>query len=146
MAEAVERWERLTYKPLPWETHPIDTAELQPHGWGPFKGAWMPLDFAGVAAGIDQTWLKGDNRTTIAPPYALVTLFEDPSLHLVNNRLEALVGSQPSTTPVARTFSSTISNNIGTDEADASTKLSTASATIGSLAARIASAIKGASS
>jgi hypothetical protein len=109
-AEPTERMEHLTYAPLPWETHPIDTVTgIQ--GWGPFQGPYTPFNFpelvTGMAqGGIDITWNQGNNNTAIAPGYAVGTIQMDNSLALVNNRLAQMQVDASAT----RNYSSTISN------------------------------------
>ncbi len=108
----------LTYEALPWRTHPIDIAH-GPQGWGPFNGAWTPLDFQspatmlGGGSGINQYWTQGDNETLIAPPYAVETVFPDRSGSLVNNILSHLTGSENGDTS-GKAYSSTISNGTTT--------------------------------
>ncbi len=104
----------LTYDALPWRTHPIDIA-YGPQGWGPFKGAWTPLDFQapvtmmGGGSGINIHWTQGDNSIEVAPPYAVETVFPDRSGSFVNNVLTALTGPENGVAP-GKNYSSTISN------------------------------------
>lgn len=82
---------QLTYAPLDYATHPIDTAPFQEHGWGPFEGAYTPWDFAsakdimGGVLGIDITYDFGDNRTLPAVPFNVMTIMQDKSLSFVDN-------------------------------------------------------------
>jgi hypothetical protein len=82
--------ESLTYEPLPWSTHPIDIAHGS-QGWGPMDGPYTPFDFASPAMagmggqGIDIYWTQGNNSIMYSPPWAVKTVFEDPSQALVNN-------------------------------------------------------------
>lgn len=82
----------LEYAPLPWQTHPIDTAPSQSQGWGPFHGPYSPWDFDSAKDvmtggwGLDITWDLGDNAVTYAPPYAVTTLMQDRSVDLVSNQ------------------------------------------------------------
>lgn len=70
----------LTYAPLPYDTHPIDTYD-GPQGWGPFYGPWTPFDFPDLAADIAYTYGHGEsNDWLFAPPYDVVTVFGDRSL------------------------------------------------------------------
>lgn len=106
--------ETLTYAPLPWQTHPIDTVTGS-QGWGPFNGPYTPWNFPDPAtfmaggAGIDATWMSGDNRSVVdySPPYDILTLQVDNSTSFVNNVLKNLNGSD---TDPTRLYGSTISN------------------------------------
>lgn len=105
--------DELSYSPLPWQTHPIDTVHEQ-QGWGPFFGPYTPWNFPDPAtfmagAGIDDSWLQGDNRAVVdySPPYEILTLQVDNSTVFVNNALKRLSGSDGGST---RVYSSTISN------------------------------------
>lgn len=102
----VER--QLTYAPLPWDTHPIDTVTGS-QGWGPFEGPWTPQDFISPFWGIDITWAAGDNATTYSPPYDILTLQEDPSLDFVSNS-SLLATLERAVSGVTQRFTSTISN------------------------------------
>lgn len=88
----VEQFHSLTYQPLPYLTHPIDTA-IGPQGWGPFHGAYRPWDFESAndtqaPGGIDIFWTQGDNVSVrdYAPSYDVLTLMSDKSLDLVDNQ------------------------------------------------------------
>ena len=98
----------LYYEPLPWETHPIDVAHGS-QGWGPFDGPWTPQDFISPFWGIDITWAAGDNATTYTPPWALITLMEDPSTDYVANS-SLLATLERAVSSVSQRFNSTISN------------------------------------
>lgn len=82
--------EQLTYESMPWNTHPIDIAHGS-QGWGPMAGPYSPVDYAAPAMagmggeGIDIYWTQGNNNIHFAPPYAVKTVFEDPSQSFVNN-------------------------------------------------------------
>ena len=71
---------QLTFAPLPYDTHPIDTYD-GPQGWGPFYGAWTPWDFRDPAADIAYTYGHGEsNEWQFSPDYDVITLFADHSL------------------------------------------------------------------
>lgn len=85
---------KLTFAPLPYETHPIDTYE-GPQGWGPFNGAWTPWDWMDPADDISDHYGSGEsNEWQFAPPYDMLTLFGDDSLDFVNNTSYAAVAQQ----------------------------------------------------
>lgn len=85
---------QLTFAPLPYETHPIDTYE-GPQGWGPFNGAWTPIDWDDPADMISYEYGSGEsNDWEFAPPYDMLTLFGDDSLDFVNNTSYAAVAQQ----------------------------------------------------
>lgn len=79
----------LSYAPLPWQTHPIDTTPDAPQGWGPFDGPWSPFDFPDLTTsmfgdGIDITYAQADNNVAVGVP-GVLGLFLDNSTSLVNN-------------------------------------------------------------
>ncbi len=92
-APVTERLDQLTYAPLPWQTHPIDT-NTGSQGWGPMAGPYTPYNFDAAkdtqsgGSGINITWFQGDNESTVAQPpnYAVLTLMADKSLSFVNNQ------------------------------------------------------------
>lgn len=80
----------LTFAPLPFATHPIDTAN-QPQGFGPFSGPWQPEDYRGakdVSAGgeLNITWYatSASSPMTVAPSTVL-TIAQDRSLQSARN-------------------------------------------------------------
>ena len=124
-----------TYAPLDWRTHPIDTVQ-GPQGWGPFRGAWSPVDFASSAtsvsggSGINQTWLSGDNVALTAPDYTLMTVFPDRSGALVNNTLQQAVGAANGQVE-GKIYSSTISNGASSASASSATFLTRLKSALG---------------
>lgn len=102
----------LTYAPLDWATHPIDTNPSQQQGWGPFTGApYTPFDYADKAmslggSGINIYWTQGNNQVLLAAPGAsnVSQVYTDNSTSFVNNTNDivsmakkALTGSNTST-------------------------------------------------
>lgn len=102
----------LTFAPLPYETHPIDTYD-GPQGWGPFYGPWTPWDFRDPAADISFVYGSGEsNEWTHAPAYDVMTLFSDNSLDYVyNTSYDAEV--QASEADRQRAYTSTAANAVG---------------------------------
>lgn len=80
---------RLVYGSLPINNHPIDTYE-DDHGFGPFRSAFAPWEFADPASDVNQTWSAGSNLWGYSPPAVELTLFSDPSGDRVNQILGAL--------------------------------------------------------
>ena len=75
----------LTFAPLPYDTHPIDTYQ-GPQGWGPFYGPWTPWDFRDPAASVSYEYGNGEsNDWQFAPDYDVYTVFADHSLDLAWN-------------------------------------------------------------
>lgn len=102
---------RLTFAPLPYETHPIDTYE-GPQGWGPFNGAWTPWDWMDPADEISDVYGSGEsNEWMFGPSYDLLTLFGDDSLDFVNNTSYDAVAAQ-NTEEQQLAYTSTIANVI----------------------------------
>lgn len=101
----------LTYAPLPWNTHPIDTTPDAPQGWGPYNGPWSPQDFGSPAMAVNIYWTQGDNDLAgqLAPGYDELTLYQDNSLDMVNNA-PFLGGLVPAVEAAALSATSTISN------------------------------------
>jgi hypothetical protein len=108
---------KLRYAPLPWDTHPIDTAPDQPQGWGPFNGPYSPWDFIDPAtfmgmSGINIGYNTDVYQTDHAPGYHDITVFEDRSTASVNNVLvKAANDGSPQMTPGV-TYTSTIANSL----------------------------------
>jgi hypothetical protein len=108
-----EQLKSLTYAPLPYETHPIDTTPSQQQGWGPFHGPYTPWDFESAIesqapGGIDIFWTQGDNVGVVdyAPPYAVLTIMQDKSLDLVNNQgMVSVMAQNANAAPNTSTFS-----------------------------------------
>lgn len=118
---ATEQRHNITYEPLPYATHPIDTVPTQWQGWGPFEGPYTPWNFQSAKdivapGGIDITWLSGNNQQVISPgiPFAVITLMQDRSLDLANNPglTAVLAQNVAASTPSTSTFSN--SSNVQT--------------------------------
>lgn len=88
----------LTYAPMDWATHPIDTTPQQQQGWGPFEGApYTPFDYpdksmsmaqgADGVGGINILWTQGSNEQEFAAPGAsnVSQVYTDNSTSFVNN-------------------------------------------------------------
>lgn len=75
--------EQVAYGSLPFYTHPIDTVTGR-QGWGPFAGAWQPVQFIDPAQNISVAW-TGTVKDRFGPGYDNTTLFEDRSLSSADN-------------------------------------------------------------
>lgn len=89
---------KLTYEPLPWQTHPIDIAKGS-QGWGPMNGPYTPFNFPDLVSnmgdgGINITWLQGEaeaNKIRHGPGYSdLGSIFTDNATSFVNNQQNPL--------------------------------------------------------
>ena len=130
----------LTYAPLPYDTHPIDTTPSQQQGYGPFTGPYTPLDFRDVAGSIGLSGISNGYNLAVfnladhGPGYHDITLFSDPSLDRVNAVLTKL--NNDGNKQPGMSYSNTIANGVVPTQ-------SGATAAITSLKSRIAAALGG---